>query len=160
MPATVDVTRMLGMAKRPTHRRAQDFKPGVITGWPKDADRQVAETARYIADGKHKDYPAPNGEWVLVRNSEGTKCPVLAPERWADLTKALQEALLRGVVGGGMRGAFPARAWVFLDERLCEARLSNEVLGEYHGFPLDYEEHSPSDPEGHLGLAPRIESAS
>jgi len=43
-----------------------------------------------------------------------------------------------------------------VNERLHEARLSNQETGEYHGFPLDYRQNYPSDPHGFLDIAPRI----
>lgn len=147
------------MAARPQHRRAQDFKPGIVSGWPADAGdaAAVAERASYVPDGKHKDYPAPGGEWTYFRNSEGSKCPAIPSDRWADVHAALRAAILAGIVGGEFRGVFPSRVWIYLNGRLCEARLSNRETGQYHGFPLDYEEHHPADPHGLLGQAPRIE---
>lgn len=146
------------MAARPQHRRAQDFKPGRVSGWPADAGEAaiVASRASYVPDGKHKDYPAPGGEWTYFRNSEGSKCPPIARDRWHELHTALRAAIRAGVVGGEFRGDFPARVWIYIGARLCEARLSNQETGQYHGFPLDYEEHHPSDPHALLELAPRI----
>lgn len=146
------------MATRPGHRRHQDFKPGTVTGWPPDAGdaAEVASRVSYVPDGKHKAYPAPNGEWSYFRSTEGTRCPPIPREGWPQVQDALRAAICAGVVGGQFRGAFPSRAWVYLNGRLCEARLSNQDAGQYHGFPLDYEEHHPADPDRRLQHAPRI----
>lgn len=149
------------MATRPPQRRAKDFKPGRVTGWPPNTSaetiRSLANAVTYGADGKHKDYPAPNGEWDNRFRFEGTKCPRVPVARWPDLTAALSQALRDGVIQWDERCiTYPARAWVRLDDRLCEARLTNPAAGSYHGFPLDYEEHYPRDPEGRLQAAPKV----
>lgn len=146
------------MAKRPAPRREQDFSPGEVTGWPPGSGppNDLARRARYGADGKHKDYPAPNGEWSYVFRSEGTKCPKIASALWPKLQEALHAALTAGVVQCEHPGEFPRRAWIYLNGRLCEARRTNAATGEYHGFPLDHEEHYPRDPENRLSHAPRI----
>ena len=45
-----------------------------------------------------------------------------------------------GCVSRDFRGIFPSRAWAFVNGILHEARLTNEVSGEYHGFPIQYED--------------------
>jgi len=149
------------MATPQRQRRPQDFKPGRVTGWPEGlsaADvHALAREARYKADGKHKDYPSPRGEWDYVFRAEGTKCPKVPTEAWPRLQAGLRDALMAGVVQWDERcKMFPARAWIRLNGRLCEVRLTNDGNGEYHGFPLDYEEHYPRDPAGLLERAPRV----
>ncbi len=149
------------MATPPRQRRPQDFKPGRITGWPagwsEERVQELALGACYKADGKHKDYPSPGGEWDYVFRAEGTKCPKLSSSVWPRLQDGLRDALIAGVVQWDDRCVtYPARAWIRLDGRLCEARLTNDVRGEYHGFPLDYEEHHPRDPAGLLERAPTV----
>lgn len=70
---------------------------------------------------------------------------------------ALRQAILAGCVDVEFRGDFPARVWAFVNGTLHEARLTNEQSGEYHGFPLQYEEWQPKDPDGLLRNAPRVE---
>lgn len=143
------------MVARPTYRREQDFKRGTLAGYPPAADlHALAARVRYLPDGKHKSYP--NEAWDFVPNSDGTRCQHIPPEAWARLNVALHDAFIAGAVDVARRGEFPSRAWVFLNDVLHEARLSNQVTGEYHGFPLDYEEHYPHDPYGRLPFAPRI----
>jgi len=117
----------------------------------------LSRNIRYAADGKHKDYPAPSGEWDYRFRAEGTKCPRIPESQWPQLTEALREAFQAGVVQWDDRCAtFPVRAWIRVDRRLCEARLTNRCAGEYHGFPLNYEEHYPSDPDDRLVNAPEV----
>ncbi len=146
------------MPAPPRHRRAKDFKPGRIAGWPvaRPDQTSVAHRVSYVADAKHKDHPAPNGEWQLGGNSDGEKCPLIPPEIWPKIQEALREAVAAGVVDERFRGVFPARLWVYVNDTLHEARLSNQETGEYHGFPLDYRQNHPMDPHDLLRLAPRI----
>ena len=60
---------------------------------------------------------------------------------------ALREAIRCGCVSREFRGDFPSRVWAFVNGYLHEARLTNEKSGEYHGFPLQYEEQQPKDPD-------------
>ncbi len=146
------------MAKRPTYsRRPQDFRPGRVAAWPEERGdpEAIARRVRYLPDGKHKDYPASNGEWEHVTSSEGTKCARFLPEHHEAVEDTLREAIIAGVVSQKFRGDFPARVWAYINGTLHEARLSNQDQGMYHGFPLDYEEHFPADPEHRLEFAPR-----
>jgi hypothetical protein len=49
---------------------------------------------------------------------------------------------------------FPSRVWAYINGILHEARLHNVQLGEYHGFPLEFPEQMPIDPNGMLRKAP------
>lgn len=111
---------------------------------------------KYRPSGAHKSYPAPNGEWSYGPRRDATKCDVLPEERWSDVEQALRDAIKAGVVDKTFRNGFPARAWAWVNGVLHEARLSNEAVGEYHGYPLDHPEHHPSDPHGLLAKAPKV----
>lgn len=150
------------MAPPPKHQRPpKDFKPGRVVGWPahihaEDA-KATAQRVSYCPDGKHKDYPAPNGEWTLGANSEGTKCLMVKPEQWGTVRETLRAAVEAGVIDVLRKGGFPSRTWAFINGKLHEARISNDESGWYHAFPLDYEVNWPKDPDGRLAHAPRIE---
>lgn len=144
------------MVARPNFRRAKDFKRGVLAGFPPAADlKDLAPRVRYLPDGKHKSYP--DAAWSFVPDSDGTRCQRIAPDAWPKLNAALHDAFITGSVDTSRRGLFPSRAWAYVNGVLHEARLSNQDTGEYHGFPLDYEEHFPHDPDERLPFAPRID---
>jgi hypothetical protein len=69
----------------------------------------------------------------------------------------LQDAIRAPCVDREFRGDFPARAWAFINGVLHEARLNNQVSGEYHGFPVEHEVQYPKDPDRLLKDAPRVE---
>jgi hypothetical protein len=58
----------------------------------------------------------------------------------------------------GKRSGFQRAPDDFKDT-LHEARLHNEQVGEYHGFPLEFAEQMPIDPNGILRNAPREQIA-
>jgi hypothetical protein len=148
------------MAKCPTFRRlADDFKPGVIAAWPADRPDPafVAAQVRYRPSAEHKDYPSPTGSWTLgSARSDKAKCARLAVAGWSAVQDALREAIRCGCVSRDFRGNFPSRVWAFVNGVLHEARLTNEGSGEYHGFPLQYEEQQPKDPDRLLRYAPHV----
>ncbi len=138
-------------------RKPEDFKPGRIGVWPsgKPLPNSVAVRARYIASGEHKDYPSSEGLWVMAVKADKSKCDHFARSEWSRLQKVLRDAITAGCVHEEFRGDFPARAWAFINGKLHEARLTNAENGEYHGFPLDYQEQWPDDPGNQLRNAPR-----
>jgi hypothetical protein len=68
----------------------------------------------------------------------------------------LQLAIAAPCVDEEFRGDFPARTWAYVNGVLHEARLSNKERGEYHAFPLEYEEQKPEDPHNLLIHAPHV----
>lgn len=148
------------MLKRPKFRREPgDFKPGIVAPWPSDkpdAD-SVASRVSYRASGEHKDHPSPTGGWTFCPSkSDKAKCARIAEADWPAVLEGLRAAIRCGCVSRDFRGDFPSRAWAFVNGALHEARLTNEDSGEYHGFPLEYEEQHPKDPCELLGNAPHV----
>ncbi len=92
----------------------------------------------------------------MSRKADKAKCERFAPADWPRLEETLQAAVRTGCVDE-FRGNFPSRAWAFINGVLHEARLTNQANGEYHGFPLEYEEQRPDDPHDLLRNAPRVE---
>jgi hypothetical protein len=157
---TLRYSRVVYMAKRPTFRRpADDFKPGVIGTWPVDkpGPESVAAEVFYRPSGEHKNYPSPTGSWTLsTTKSDKAKCAKIAQAGWPAVQEALRSAIRCSCVSRDFRGKFPSRAWAFINDVLHEARLTNEWSGEYHGFPLQYEEQQPKDPGDRLRNAPHV----
>lgn len=73
------------------------------------------------------------------------------------LQALLVEAICKRCVHRDFEGGYPRRVWAYVNGVLHEARLSNEGNGEYHGFPLEYEEQYPHDPNNVLRNAPRAD---
>jgi hypothetical protein len=152
---------MHAMGKRPGfERRPDDFKPGRLVVWEADtgARRQFANLVRYRGNGAHKTYNSPSGEWVPSRRRGKASCWRFDQADWPRLVILLQRAIVAGCVAE-FKGEFPSRVWAYINGTLHEARLHNELLGEYHGFPLEYEEQWPADPNGILRDAPREQIA-
>ena len=148
------------MARRPRHqRRSREIRRGAIAPWTVDADepRRVASRATYRASGEHKDHPPPiEGLWTVSPRSDKAKCERIGREDWPRVLETLRAAIEAGCVGE-FRGGFPSRVWAFVNGVLHEARLTNELNGEYHAFPLNYPEQHPDDPDDRLRTAPRVE---
>jgi hypothetical protein len=69
----------------------------------------------------------------------------------------VKKAILEGGVSREFKGKFPARLWAYVNGILHEARVTNELTGEYHGFPLAYEEDFPMDQGNLLRKCPNVE---
>jgi len=91
---------------------------------------------RYIGSPEHKDYAI--GGWRRpTPRPDATLCPKLDLElvsAW--LTKALSDGTFSDLLEGG----FPRYAWIEVQDQWFEARLTNQVLGEYKGYPIRHEE--------------------
>jgi hypothetical protein len=156
--AFVLVLNLGPMGHRSGYQRSKtDIRPGRIGAWAATANERqaVANRVRYCGNGAHKSYPAPNGEWTPSLRPGKSVCWRFAPSDWPKLVDLLREAIKSGCVHVQFDGDFPTRAWAYINGKLHEARLHNAALGEYHGFPLDYQEHEPIDPNGLLRRAPR-----
>lgn len=145
-------------AQRPRYRRPQDFSRGRVARWPNERPppQSIARRAVYRPDGAHKDYPSPTRQWEFNPRTDKAKCAHYREDQWPQLVAVLRAAIAAPVVSAEFRGEFPARAWAYVNGRLHEARLTNPETGEYHGFPLTYEEQYPDDPEGLLSHAPQV----
>jgi len=92
----------------------------------------AAGKATYVGSPEHK---------VPHARSDATRCPaeseVAAQE---DLTAWLKKAIRAGHVGGLIEGGFPRYVWYRAGNRVFEGRLTNQVKGEYKGYPIDQDE--------------------
>jgi len=148
------------MTRPPRYQRpAHDFKPGrvAVRGGDHPHPDEIAKIVTYVGSGKHKDYPAPHGEWTPVHRPGGALCAHFAEAAWPRLLEALREAIRCECVQWEADKRFPSRVWAFINGTLHEARITNQGTGEYHGFPLECESQIPDDPHGHLRNAPRVE---
>jgi hypothetical protein len=146
------------MGQRSGFQRApDDFKPGRLLAWEADREtrEKLAERVRYSGNGAHKAYPSPNGEWTPCLRRGKACCWKFDPEDWPRLVLLLRQAIIAGCVHAESPNAFPSRVWAYINDTLHEARLHNPQLGDYHGFPLEFPEQAPSDPDDLLRNAPR-----
>lgn len=122
--------------------------------WPEDADppKEVAQRVIYEGSALHKAHPSPAGPPAL--RADKAKCDPFAENDWPQLSRALQDGILAGAVGA-FRGGFPERVWVWINDVLHEARLTNEAAGVYHGFPINDSRQYP-EPADRLEAIPRV----
>lgn len=123
--------------------------------WP-PGDRtpqQVAQEVTYSGHTIHKTYESPAGP--PAHRADEAKCDQYASEAWPMLLDALRRAILTASVGA-FRGRFPARAWVWINDVLHEARQNGWDSSCYHGFPLDDPRQYPL-PASRLKDVPRVE---
>jgi len=90
--------------------------------------------AAYVGSPEHK---LPNAR------SDATLCPPELESRQPELTGWIKNAIAQGCCGGFMEGAFPRYVWHKEGGRFFEGRLTNQVLGEYKGYPIDLSEVPP-----------------
>lgn len=115
--------------KRPQKRKvAEGVSPEVL-----DA---CAAQARYVGSPEHKTFPSFAGK--LQARSDATKCPTYLTDPDV-ITGWLADAISKGNVSAAFDGDFPRYVWALPDgeDRWYEARLTNQVLGEYKGYPLN-----------------------
>jgi hypothetical protein len=141
------------MARRPKYQR--DIKRGRIIEWPDGVGTpaEVAARVTYTGNAVHKSYPSRAGPPAL--RADKAKCDRYPHDQWPRLLDALRTAILAGYVSH-FRGAFPERAWVWINDVLHEARLTDQGTGDYHGFPLNDSRHYP-DPVDRVEAAPRVQ---
>ena len=87
---------------------------------------------RYVGSPEHKRHVTP--EWRSPQpRSDATACPVLD---LATISQWLETAFDSGWVSSFEEGGFPRYAWFREEEQWFEARLTNQGLGEYKGYPI------------------------
>jgi hypothetical protein len=92
---------------------------------------EAAEKAKYVGSPEHK---------VPYARSDATRCPTDLETAQERLTAWLKEAIREGNVGGLVEGGFPRYVWYRDGERVFEGRLTNQVSGEYKGYPIASDE--------------------
>ena len=90
-----------------------------------------ATVASYAGSPEHK---------LPHARSDATLCPSDLEGDTERLTRWLREALAAGNAGGFMEGAFPRYVWYRDGDRWFEGRLTNQVLGQYKGYPIGTDE--------------------
>jgi hypothetical protein len=136
------------------YRANRPIRKGQIVPWPDNtvSSRELANQVSYVGSPKHKTYPSPAGP--PAHYADNAKCATYTYEQWPQLLEALRHAIASQATDE-FRGAFPSRAWAFVNGVLHEARLTNEATGEYHAFPVDDEIQYPA-PKSQLSKVPHV----
>lgn len=88
----------------------------------------AAAQATYTGSPEHK---------IPHARSDATRCPAVLE---GDLTNWLKQAIIAGKVGGLVEAGFPRYVWYQDGDRIFEGRLTNQMKGEYKGYPISREE--------------------
>ena len=100
--------------------------------------KQLGRRARYVGSPEHKTTPSFAG--APRPRADASKCDPALSDRFRDIQRWLQTAFDLGVCGGRFEGDFPRYVWCKVGGTVYEARLVNQVLGEYKGWPLQSHE--------------------
>ena len=115
--------------KRP-RKREISVPPNVVLA-------DIAEKVAYVGSPEHKDFPSFAGRPRF--RADASLCPRWIKDRQV-VEKWLRSAIRRGAVGAPWEGGFPRYAWHMEGDTVFEGRLTNKVLGEYKGYPLERDE--------------------
>jgi hypothetical protein len=121
--------------KRPILRRIAEPQPGI------DLEK-LASRVSYVASPEHKDAPSFAGQ--PKPRADASKCDRQLAFKQEEVTEWLRLAIRRGAISMVLEDGFPRYAWHKEDEVVYEARLTNQGLGQYKGYPLN----STEWPEG------------
>jgi hypothetical protein len=103
--------------------------------------QNLAERSSYVGSSEHKSCPSFAGAPRL--RADASKCDPKFTDP-VELTSWLREAIVSGSVGEPWEGDFPRYVWTRREGVVYEARLVNQELGQYKGYPL----HRGEEPEG------------
>lgn len=120
--------------RSPGRKRPQIRK--VAQGISSDVLAACAAQVRYVGSPEHKTFPTFAGR--MQARSDATKCPTHL--RDPDVISGwLADAIRQGNVSAAFDGGFPRYVWALPqgESSWYEARLTNQELGEYKGYPLD-----------------------
>ena len=101
---------------------------------------QVADEVEYVGSVEHKRYPSFAGQ--PRPRADATLCEPKFKDA-AVLTEWLASAVRAGQVGAPWEAGFPRYVWVWQDDQWFEARLVNQVLGQYKGYALGSDDDLP-----------------
>jgi hypothetical protein len=116
--------------RRPLLRSPQPPPPGASLV-------DLAQRVCYVGSGEHKSYPSFAGQPRL--RADASKCDPTFTDA-SEITDWVRRAIACGNVGAPWEGEFPRYVWHRQDDVVYEARLVNQVLGQYKGYPLDRSE--------------------
>lgn len=110
-------------------------RPNVIDPPPDKDYREIASDVRYRGSDYHKRHK-PAG-----RDHRTTFCPPRLNGKQDMLSEWVAEAIRKGAISGNFRGDYPSEIWYMTEDgKVYKGRITNQGLGEYHGFPIPKEE--------------------
>jgi len=116
--------------RRPLRRQRCAPPPGVDLA-------RAAAAVRYVGSSEHKTAPSFAGP--PRPRADASKCdPKLGDAD--ELTRWLRQAIEVGDVGAPFEGGYPRYVWSRQGDIVYEARLVNQGLGQYKGYPLQPDE--------------------
>lgn len=101
----------------------------------------LAARIRYEGSAKHKERPRAFGLEPVARDADDTLCDGHAgfePAQMAMVVPSLATGVQAGLLGHNRKAdGVPTIIWTVWDTGwVFEARITNAVLAEYHGYPL------------------------
>jgi hypothetical protein len=102
---------------------------------------EVASRARYTGSPYHKDMPSFAGSAPRRRGANASLCPRELARQQSLIQEWLRTAIRSGQFSGSWEHGFPRFVWCRQDGGVYEARLTNAGTGEYHGYPLEDDQH-------------------
>lgn len=98
----------------------------------------TARKATYIGSPEHKNTPSFAGH--PRPRADAAICDLNLAQQKARIQKWLRTAIRQGSVSAFWEGDFPRYVWHRQGETVFEARLVNQINGQYKGYPLNPEE--------------------
>lgn len=120
-------------------RRSYNPKRALVAHKPEQAElTAMASKVTYSGNPEHKRNP---GDFALTPPSaprpDKTLCDLAGIQSRSKALSVLRDGVLRGLISGQRRGAFPQNIWAVTSDGIpFEAQLDNEEVGTYHGYPM------------------------
>jgi hypothetical protein len=122
----------------PPSRREQRPKERVVLGPEEIA--AIAARVSYVGSPEHKRGASSFAGTPKPRLQDASICPAEFENRRAELTAWLAEAIELGLTGAPLESEFPRYVWYCRERQWFAARLTNQTLGQYKGWPAAIDE--------------------
>lgn len=94
----------------------------------------VARKVKFFGSVEHKSTPSFAGQPRPRADCE--LCPPEYHDQQKEMTRWLKEAIRSSKISGPWENGFPRYVWVKKDNKVFVARLTNQGLGHYKGWPV------------------------
>jgi hypothetical protein len=106
-------------------------------GLSREQRDQLARSVRYQGSPFHKRYPADYGFPEVKPRPDKTLCDADRALSLPEAQALLAEGVRRGMISVQFRNGWPQNIWAVKEGIVYESQLQNQVLGEYHGYPMN-----------------------